>query len=78
MLTGRGTHPRAKEACVALAAVGGDLGRLRGPANAACATLYAPMTVSSAGVWGSHRVSYVHTYPSECELRNALGVVANF
>ena len=69
-----GTHPRAREACAALAAVGGDFSALHVDGGA-CTMQYDPVTVTAIGLWRGQPVRYRHTFGNGCVLRTETGPV---
>lgn len=62
-----GTHPTPKEACAALAEVGGDFAKLpNAPGLPACPTTYAPVEAVAEGTWNGTPVSYKETFTNAC------------
>ncbi|MEV6346665.1 SSI family serine proteinase inhibitor [Actinoplanes sp. NPDC051851] len=72
-----GGHPRAAEACAALAVVGADPGRLS-PGDTYCYLVFRPVTAQVTGVWRGRSVTWRHTYGNDCELARATGVLFEF
>jgi hypothetical protein len=69
-----GSHPRARDACAALAAVGGDFGALHVDTGA-CTMQYDPVTVTATGLWRGKPVRYRHTFGNSCTLHLETGPV---
>jgi hypothetical protein len=69
-----GTHKQARDACSALAKVGGNFARLTGEGGA-CTMQYDPVTVTAAGWWKGKRVNYKKTYGNACSLTTTTGPV---
>lgn len=69
-----GSHKQARDACTALAKVGGDFARLTGEGGA-CTMQYDPVTVTAAGRWKGKRVNYKKTYGNACSLTTTTGPV---
>ncbi|WFB10286.1 subtilase-type protease inhibitor [Streptomyces sp. LX-29] len=69
-----GTHPAPREACAELAAIDGQFDQLTlaEPQGAFCTKEYRPIVVTAQGVWDGSRVSYEHTFPNSCVMRNSL------
>jgi hypothetical protein len=70
-----GSHKLARDACSALAKVGGDFGRLQQGAGVACTMQYDPVTVTAVGRWKGKRVDYKKTYGNACSLSTTTGPV---
>lgn len=70
-----GSHKMARDACSALAKVGGDFGRLQQGAGVACTMQYDPVTVTAVGRWKGKRVDYKKTYGNACSLSTTTGPV---
>lgn len=70
-----GSHKQARDACSALAKVGGDFGRLQVTTGMACTMQYDPVTVTAVGRWKGRRVDYKKTYGNACSLTNTTGPV---
>lgn len=70
-----GTHKLARDACSALAKVGGDFGRLQQGAGVACTMQYDPVTVTAVGRWKGKRIDYKKTYGNACSLSTTTGAV---
>ena len=70
-----GTHKLARDACSALAKVGGDFGRLQQGAGVACTMQYDPVTVTAVGRWKGKRIDYKKTYGNACSLSTTTGPV---
>ncbi|WP_425581771.1 SSI family serine proteinase inhibitor [Streptosporangium vulgare] len=73
-----GTHPKAREACVALAPKDGDVGKFTPPARTFCPWLYEPVTISAVGVWDDRFSLSSQTFGNSCLLSSSLGAVAGF
>jgi Subtilisin inhibitor-like len=74
-----GSHPRAAQACRDLTSANGDFGALPGISpKQHCTMIYAPVTVTARGYWDNRPVSYRHTYPNACALRDRTGPVFDF
>ena len=69
-----GSHRLARDACSALAKVGGDFARLQ-VTGGACTMQYDPVTVTAAGRWKGKRVNYTKTYGNACSLSTTTGPV---
>lgn len=70
-----GTHKLARDACSALAKVGGNFGRLQQGTGVACTMQYDPVTVTAVGRWKGKRVDYKKTYGNACSLSTTTGPV---
>ncbi|MEU0561784.1 subtilase-type protease inhibitor [Dactylosporangium sp. NPDC006015] len=70
-----GSHKLAKDACSALAKVGGDFARLQATTGMACTMQYDPVTVTAVGRWKGKRVDYKKTYGNACSLSTTTGPV---
>jgi hypothetical protein len=70
-----GTHKQARDACSALAKVGGDFTRLQQGAGVACTMQYDPVTVTAVGRWKGKRIDYKKTYGNACSLSTTTGPV---
>jgi hypothetical protein len=73
-----GTHPRAVEACKAVAAVRGNLRALRRTEGVMCLALYQPATAVATGTWRGHAVRYKKTFSNKCVLAVETGAVFQF
>ncbi|WP_052387707.1 subtilase-type protease inhibitor [Dactylosporangium aurantiacum] len=69
-----GSHKLARDACSALAKVGGDFARLQ-VTGGACTMQYDPVTVTAVGLWKGKRVDYRKTYGNACSLSTTTGPV---
>jgi hypothetical protein len=65
-----GTHPAAKDACAALTAAGGDIGKVT-PAQEMCPHLVRPVTATATGTYQGHPVSWSKTFNNTCEMQRA-------
>jgi Subtilisin inhibitor-like len=72
-----GGHPKAAEACRALANVDGDPSYLR-PAQRYCMLIYAPVTARITGRWKGARVDWSRRFGNTCEMTRATGVLFEF
>ncbi|WP_329124478.1 SSI family serine proteinase inhibitor [Streptomyces sp. NBC_01465] len=72
---GGGGHPHGKQACKELAAVGGDITRMKPRTGVMCPMIYQPVTAMAYGVWNGHRKVYSMTFSNPCVLKNATGSV---
>ncbi len=75
---GGGTHPKTREACAALAPVGGDMSRFKPRVETFCPLQYEPTTAAAVGVWDGRFSLSSQTFGNLCLLRSALGVVGGF
>ncbi|MCB5909862.1 subtilase-type protease inhibitor [Streptomyces pinistramenti] len=74
-----GTHPVARAACGQLRTVAGDFDQVTGAESTrVCTKEWAPVVVTADGVWQGHRVSYAHTFPNSCAMRDGAGAVFEF
>ncbi|MEV0129479.1 SSI family serine proteinase inhibitor [Dactylosporangium sp. NPDC050688] len=69
-----GSHKQARDACSALAKVGGNFTRLQ-VTGGACTMQYDPVTVTAVGRWKGKRVDYRKTYGNACALSTTTGPV---
>ncbi|MET0234267.1 MAG: SSI family serine proteinase inhibitor [Kibdelosporangium sp.] len=60
-----GSHPRAAQACAALAVAGGNFANLR-RTGASCPMIYAPVTATAHGRYKGKRVNFRTTYANLC------------
>jgi hypothetical protein len=74
----RGTHPKAPEACAALAGVKGDLTALKPAPGVMCTMIYLPAVAAATGTWRGRSVQYRHTYSNSCLLGVQTGPVFQF
>ncbi|WP_329561815.1 SSI family serine proteinase inhibitor [Kitasatospora sp. NBC_01266] len=74
----RGDHPRAQEACDAIAAANGDLDQLHGTPGVLCDDLYQPVTADAAGFWQGQRVNWQHHFANPCGLHTRTDPVFHF
>ncbi|MFI5896080.1 SSI family serine proteinase inhibitor [Actinoplanes sp. NPDC051513] len=72
-----GSHPKAAEACAALAAAGGNPFAIE-PAHHACFLVYSPVTVEVSGTWHGRHIDWQFSYGNSCEMERALGVIVDF
>lgn len=70
-----GSHPAPAKACAALIEADGDLDRLRGLPDTACAAIYAPVTATAEGTWRGIPVKWARTFGNGCELHASTGPV---
>ncbi|GAA1241397.1 hypothetical protein GCM10009665_35260 [Kitasatospora nipponensis] len=73
-----GDHPRAREACEALAPAGGDPEALTGTPGVFCNHLYQPVTASAEGSWRGSPVRWRHSFANPCGLHTRTGPVFRF
>jgi len=71
-----GDHPKAEDACAAVAKVGGRFEAMNGAGI--CTREYAPITVAALGTWDGRQVNFSKSYANRCEMRNATGAVFAF
>src|SRR5438034_7859994 len=57
-----GNHPKADEACTAIAAAGGDISAVQPRVGVMCTAQYQPVTAIARGVWHGRPVRYRHTF----------------
>jgi hypothetical protein len=72
-----GDHPAAAAGCAALEADGLDF-TAPPTLQVMCPDLVRPVTVTVTGVWRGGLVDYQRTYPNECQLHRATGVLFDF
>lgn len=73
-----GSHPRARDACRALAAAGGDLTKLAHARDVACVAVYDPVAVRARGTWRGRPMTYDATFSNRCTMTAATGAVFAF
>jgi hypothetical protein len=73
-----GTHPKATDACKAVAAVKGNLRALRRTEGVMCLALYQPVTAAATGTWRGRTVRYKKTFSNKCVLAVETGAVFQF
>ncbi|MFJ6694755.1 SSI family serine proteinase inhibitor [Streptomyces sp. NPDC091272] len=66
--------PESAEACARLAAVDGDLTRMK-RADVNCAFVYQPVTAVVYGVWDGRRIAFAKNFPNPCVLDASTGAV---
>ncbi|MFB0615634.1 SSI family serine proteinase inhibitor [Streptomyces sp. AGS-58] len=67
-------HTHAVDACAALDAADGDVGRI--PAKKVfCPMIYAPVTTHARGQWNGREVDFQQTYTSACVMNARTGSV---
>lgn len=71
-----GDHPKAQQACDALARVDGNFDAL--DIELICTPEYQPFTATADGLWRGRRVHYQQTYPNLCFLESHLSPVFDF
>jgi hypothetical protein len=71
-----GDHPKAADACAALAKVDGKIEAMNG--DGICTREYAPITVAALGTWEGDQVDFSRTYSNRCVMRTATGAVFAF
>ncbi|GAA2663207.1 SSI family serine proteinase inhibitor [Nonomuraea recticatena] len=74
----RSTHPKARQACDALAAVDGVPGRLKQAGTIMCTMESDPVPVSAIGTWDGRLSMHMRTYGNRCELGVSTGPVFDF
>ncbi|MCX5203439.1 subtilase-type protease inhibitor [Streptomyces sp. NBC_00237] len=67
-------HPNAKNACKQLAAVDGDIARIK-RADVACPMIYKPVTAMAYGRWDGRRMVFAKNYPNACVMEASTGLV---
>ncbi|MEU5777769.1 SSI family serine proteinase inhibitor [Streptomyces venezuelae] len=72
-----GAHPRAAEACEALALARGDFDELPDDPRA-CTKEFDPVTATATGSYDGKAISWHKTYPNACALAADTGVVFRF
>jgi hypothetical protein len=72
-----GTHPTAKDACAALAAAGGDIGKVA-PGQEMCPHLVRPVTATATGSYQGHPLSWSKTFNNTCEMQRATHPIFEF
>lgn len=77
--TPTGTHPDPAGACTELRTVKGNFDKVtRAPSDRICTKEWNPIVVTAEGVWEGRRVSYEHTFPNPCEMRDGKGKIFAF
>jgi hypothetical protein len=77
--TATGTHPDPVGACTELRTVEGDFDMVtRAPSDRICTKEWNPVVVTAEGVWEGRRISYEHTFPNPCEMRDGKGRIFAF
>jgi hypothetical protein len=73
-----GTHPKASQACVEVAAAKGNLQMLKRRNGVMCTMQYQPATAVAKGSWRGHSVRYQKTFSNSCVLGVETGAVFQF
>jgi hypothetical protein len=67
-------HSNAKDACKQLAAVDGDIAKIK-RADVACPMIYKPVTAVAYGMWDGRRMVFAKNYPNACVMAASTGSV---
>jgi Subtilisin inhibitor-like len=73
-----GNHPKADEACTAIAAAGGDISAVQPRVGIMCTAQYQPVTATARGFWHGRPVRYRHTFSNACHMHTTTAVVFDF
>lgn len=73
----RGAHPHAAQACRDLTRAGGDLDALP-DSGGICTAIYAPVTATAAGRWGTRPVKWSKTFANTCRMKHSTARVFTF
>ena len=66
-----GTHPDPKDACAALDAAGGDIGKVTPASGQMCPHYVRPVTATANGTYSGRPESWAQTFNNSCELDRA-------